>query len=194
MGVFGAVFGRRGDAGFNVALLSRLVREKVRPACPDGGREREKVRPARSKHPKIGVLWRAGRTYSRKSRWRGRAGRVFSRKCVWRGFGGRTYSRRRRWRGRAGQVCGPAVVGSHRASFDATRSRTGPSIGGVNPSIRSYAHLVVAGCGRPHWPQQPTPQRKALTKGKCLPVKAVTSLDNGRKWRVSAGRTLELLR
>ena len=180
MGVFGAVFGRRGDAGFsgpllglsrgdagfNVALLSSLVREKVRPAWPDGGREREKVRPACSKHPKIGVLWRAGRTYSRKSRWSGRAGRV----------------------------CGPAVVGS-RASFDATRSRQlGPSTGTLNPSMRSYAHLVVAGCGRPHWPQQPTPQRKALTKGKCLPVKAVTSLDNGRKWRVSAGRTLELLR
>ena len=49
MGVFGAVFGRRGDAGFkasllgassgvvgfNVAMLSRLVREKVRPARPD---------------------------------------------------------------------------------------------------------------------------------------------------------------
>ena len=77
MGVFGAVFGRRGDAGFsgpllglsrgdagfNVALLSRLVREKVRPVWPDGGREREKVRPARSKHPKVGVLWRAGRVF-----------------------------------------------------------------------------------------------------------------------------------
>ena len=49
MGFFGAVFGRRGDAGFrgpllgassgvggfNVATLSRLVREKVRPAWPD---------------------------------------------------------------------------------------------------------------------------------------------------------------
>ena len=49
MGGFGAVFGRRGDAGFkapllgassgvvgfNVATLSRLVREKVRPAWPD---------------------------------------------------------------------------------------------------------------------------------------------------------------
>ena len=46
MGVFGAVFGRRGDAGFsgpllgasigvvgfNVATLSRILREKVRPA------------------------------------------------------------------------------------------------------------------------------------------------------------------
>ena len=49
MGVFGAVFGCRGDAGFrgpllgassgvvgfNVAALSCLVREKVRPAWPD---------------------------------------------------------------------------------------------------------------------------------------------------------------
>ena len=47
MVVFGAIFGRRGDAGFrvpllgassgvvgfNVAMLSRLVREKVRPAA-----------------------------------------------------------------------------------------------------------------------------------------------------------------
>ena len=46
----------------------------------------------------------------------------------------------------------------------------------------------------PHRPQQPAPQRKALTKGKRPLVKAVTSLDNGRKWRVDAGRTLELLR
>ena len=46
----------------------------------------------------------------------------------------------------------------------------------------------------PHRPQQPAPQRKALTKGSGSPVKAVTSLDNGRKWRVDAGRTLELLR
>ena len=49
MGYFGAVFGCRGDGGFNgcclgarigvvgfnVATLSRLVREKVRPAWPD---------------------------------------------------------------------------------------------------------------------------------------------------------------
>ena len=49
MGVFGAVFGCSGDVGFNgalsgvrsgvvsfnVATLSRLVREKVRPAWPD---------------------------------------------------------------------------------------------------------------------------------------------------------------
>ena len=49
MGVFGAFFGCRGDAGFkasllgassgvggfNIAMLSRLVREKVLPAWPD---------------------------------------------------------------------------------------------------------------------------------------------------------------
>ena len=88
MGVFGAVFGCSGDVGFSgpllgvssgvvgfkVAMLSRLVREKVRPAWSDGGREREKVRPARSKHPKIGVFTLAGRTYSRTIRWRGRTG------------------------------------------------------------------------------------------------------------------------
>ena len=112
--------------------------KKVRPAWPDGGREREKVRPARSKHPKIGVLWRAGRVFSRK----------------------------RGWRGCAGQVCGPAVVGSHRASFDATRSRTGPSIGGVNPSIRSYAHLVVAGRGRPPLAPATLPATQSVDKGK----------------------------
>ena len=51
MGVFGVFFGCRGDAGFkaplleassgvvgfNVAMLLRLVREKVRPAWPDVG-------------------------------------------------------------------------------------------------------------------------------------------------------------
>ena len=108
MGVFGAFFGCRGDGGFNgccsgtrsgvvgfnVAMLLRLVREKVRPAWSDGGREREKVRPARSKHPKIGVFALAGRTFSRKSRWRGRAGRTFSRKIRRRGRAGRVFSRR----------------------------------------------------------------------------------------------------
>ena len=96
MDVFRAFFGCRGDGGFNgccsgtrsgvvgfkVAMLLRLVREKVRPAWSDGGREREKVRPARSKHPKIGVFTLAGRTFSRKCRWRGRAGRVFSRQSA----------------------------------------------------------------------------------------------------------------
>jgi len=63
MGVFGAVFGRRGDAGFkgpllgassgvvgfNVATLSRLVREKLRPARPD-------VRASAKKFALLGLM------------------------------------------------------------------------------------------------------------------------------------------
>ena len=107
MGVFGAFFGRRGDGGFDgrcsgasigdggftlvciggrcgdggftVATWLCPVREKVRPAGSGGGCEREKVRPLRSQWLKIGVIWRAGRSFSRKCRWRGCAGRVFSR-------------------------------------------------------------------------------------------------------------------
>ena len=77
MGVFGAVLGCRGDAGFsgsllgassggvgfNVAALSRLVRDILRPAWSDGGRERDKVRPARSKWPKFGVFALVGRVF-----------------------------------------------------------------------------------------------------------------------------------
>ena len=37
MGVFGVFFGCRGDAGFNVAMLPRLVRDIRRPARPDVG-------------------------------------------------------------------------------------------------------------------------------------------------------------
>ena len=71
-----------GVVGFNAAILSCLVREKVLPAWPDGGREREKVRLARSKHPTIGVFTLAGRTFSRTSHWRGCVGRVFSRQSA----------------------------------------------------------------------------------------------------------------
>ena len=92
MGVFDAFFGCIGDGGFTLACISGCrgvigfkvgtwlcsVREKVRPARSAGGREREKVRPAYEKWPKIGVLWRVGRTFSRKHRWMGRAGRTFS--------------------------------------------------------------------------------------------------------------------
>ena len=167
---------------FQVATLSRLVREKVRPAWSDGGREREKVRPAYEKWPKIGVLCLAGRVFSRKRDWRGCAGRVFSRKSRWRGCAGRVFSRTGSRGIPPGEHCRAAALAA------------GPSTGSVNPSMRSYTHLAEAGHGRPTRPQQPTPQRKALTKGKRLLVKAVTSLDNGRKWRVCAGHTLELLR
>ena len=59
--------GCRGVVGFNVATSQRPVREKVRPARSDRGCEREKVRPAHERWPTIGVLWRAGRTFSRVS-------------------------------------------------------------------------------------------------------------------------------
>ena len=71
----------------------RPVREKVRPARPDGGREREKVRPACSKWPKMGVLWRAGRSFSRLRLMECCAGRTFSRKCRWKPRAGRVFSR-----------------------------------------------------------------------------------------------------
>ena len=91
MGVFGVFFGCSGVLGFNgcclgacsgdggfvlacisgcggvigciVAASQLPVREKVRPARSDGGREREKVRPVYEKWLKIGGLWRAGRVF-----------------------------------------------------------------------------------------------------------------------------------
>ena len=73
MGVFGAFFGCRGDAGFsspllgassgvggfNVAMLSRLVREKVRPAWPGVGASAKKFARRTKNGPKsafCGVL------------------------------------------------------------------------------------------------------------------------------------------
>ena len=110
MGVFGVFFGGSGVLGFNgcclgacsgdggfvlacisgcggvigciVAASQLPVREKVRPARSDGGREREKVRPAYEKWLKTGGLWRAGRVFSRKCRRRGGVGRVFSHQPV----------------------------------------------------------------------------------------------------------------
>ena len=125
MGVFGAFFGCGGDAGFsspllgvssgvvgfNVVMLSRLVREKVRPAWPDGGSERDKVRPAHEKSPKNGVFWCAGRVFSRKCRWKGCAGRVFSRSSS------RVIL--------LGELCRAVALVA------------GPSTGSVNPSMRS---------------------------------------------------------
>ena len=70
MGVFGAVFGCRGDAGFsgpllgassgvvgfNVATLSHLVREKVRPAWPDVGASAKKFALHAQNTPKSAFL------------------------------------------------------------------------------------------------------------------------------------------
>ena len=50
MGVFSAVFGRRGDAGFNVAMLSRLVRDIRRPALPDVGASAKKLAQRHCSH------------------------------------------------------------------------------------------------------------------------------------------------
>ena len=168
MRVFGVVSGRRGVDGFSGPLLGVSSGDGGFNGCCSGASSgvvgfkvatlsrlvREKVRPARSKHPKIGAYLRAGRVFSR--------------------TGSRGIP--------PGEHCRAAALAA------------GPSTGSVNPSMRSYTHLAEAGHGRPTRPQQPTPQRKALTKGRGSPVKAVTSLDNGRKWRVYAGRTLELLR
>ena len=67
MGVFGAFFGRRGDAGFsgallwvssgvvgfNVAMFLRPVREIFRPARPDVGASAKKF----AQHTKNGSKW-----------------------------------------------------------------------------------------------------------------------------------------
>ena len=87
------ISGCRGVNGCIVATWLCPVREKVRPAWSDGGREREKVRPACSKCPEIGVLWRAGRTFSRLGMRGPVAGRTFSRKCRWKPRAGRVFSR-----------------------------------------------------------------------------------------------------
>ena len=82
-----------GVIGFKVATWLCPVREKVRPAWPDGVREREKVRPASPKWPKNAVFRRVGRVFSRVSRWRGRVGRTTSRVSCWKPRAGRTLSR-----------------------------------------------------------------------------------------------------
>ena len=178
-GHFGAVFGRRGDAGFigplfwacsgvvgfNVAMFLSPARDVCRPTWPGG--------------VCVSVKQFAPQTQNwQKMLFSGALGEFFRGNAAGGGAPGEF-------------LRGPAVVGSHRASFDATRSRQMGPAGSVNTSMRSYTHLIVSGRGRP---LLSSPQRKALTKGERLPVKAVTSLDNGRKWRVYAGRTLELLR
>ena len=91
MGVFGAVFGRRGVVGFNgavlgvssgvvgfnVALFLRAVRDICRPALPAPSVVREIVSPANPKWVKSAVGRCAGRVISWKSSGMGCAGRVF---------------------------------------------------------------------------------------------------------------------
>ena len=86
MGVFGAVFGCRGDAGFSGLLLGASrgvvgfnVAMFLRPV-------REVFRHARSKHSDFGVFALAGRVFSRNCGCRGRVGRVFRGTAVDRGM------------------------------------------------------------------------------------------------------------
>ena len=79
MGVFGVVFGCRGDGGFNGRCLGVSIGDGgFMLACISGCRGvigfnvatsqqpvREKVRPARAKHPKFGDFVSAGRIFSR---------------------------------------------------------------------------------------------------------------------------------
>ena len=148
MGVFGAVLGCRGDAGlsgsllgassggvgFNVAALSRLVRDILRPAWSDGGRERDKVRPARSKWPKFGVFALVGRVLLRKRCWRGCAGRAISRQLAL----------RRSWM-RCGALqggCGWGIC-AMRSPLAACRGRVG-GLDGVIPPCGGDAALLDA--------------------------------------------------
>ena len=123
MGVFGAFFTRRGDAGFsgpllrvsggvvglNVAMFLRPVREICRPARPDVGASAKKF----AQHTKNGSQWV----------FYGALGEFFrgnaAEGAVWGEF-----------------FRGPAVVGSRRASVLRRRSSSGPSAGSVNPSMR----------------------------------------------------------
>ena len=169
MGVFGAVFGRRGDAGFrgpllgvssgdrgfnggwsgvrsgvvgfNVATLSCLVREKVRPAelC-----HRESVKKF-ALHAHIGPKW----AFS------GVLGELFRGNVAEGGVLGEFFR-------------GPAVVGSHRANFVAPQPW---------PPTLLLAVLTLRCAATPtEWkldaaapqPQQATPATQSVDKGKWL--------------------------
>ena len=138
MGVFGVFFGCRGDAGFigpllwvcsgvvgfNVAMFPRPVRDIVRPARPHVGASAKKFalrhcghRVSAKKfaqHTKNGPKWVFYAALGEFFRGNAAGGVVL------------------------GEFCrGPAFVGSRWASLLCRRSSSGPSAGGVNPSMRS---------------------------------------------------------
>ena len=104
MGIFGAVFGRKGDAGFigpllwvcsgvvdfHVAMLSRLVRDVCRPARPDVGATAKKFAPQAHNGQKLAFD--------------GALGELFRGNAVGGAVRGEFFR-------------GPAVVGSRRASL-----------------------------------------------------------------------------
>ena len=126
MGVFGAVFGCRGDVGFkgpllgasrgvvgfNVTTLLRLVREKVRPAWLDVCVSAKKFALCAHNGSKLAFSGVLGEVF------RGRAA------------GGAVLGEFFR---------GPAVVGV----------AAGPSTGSVDPSMRSYTLWVAWWAARP---------------------------------------------
>ena len=118
MGVFGAVFGRRGDAGFigpllwafsgvvgfNVATLSRLVRDIRRPARPDVGASAKKFAQRHCSH-RVGAKKFAQHTKNG-SKW------------VFDGVLGELLRGNAAGGAALGELLrGPAVVGSRRASL-----------------------------------------------------------------------------
>ena len=165
MGVLGAFFGCRGDGGFMLACISGCrgvngcivatwlcpVREKVRPAWSDGGREREKVRPACSKCPEIGVLWRAGRTFSRVSTRGPVAGRTFSRVIPRGPAVGRTCSRVK-W----GRGCTGPILSAYRHRDQASQVTRALHVGNAGGFARHEAlWLRVIGVSDPRVVQIP---------------------------------------
>jgi len=124
MGVFGAFFGRRGDAGFkapllgvssgvggfNAAILSRLVREKVRPAWPDVCVSAKKFALHAQNTPKSALLRLLGELFRGNAAGGAVLGELFR---------------------------GPAAVGSDRASCVAPLPWPVPSTGSANPLMPS---------------------------------------------------------
>ena len=74
---WGAQCGLQRCCWFQSCPVFACYARKSSPCAAWCGCEREKVRPACSKWPKIGVLWRAGRSFSRNCCETGRAGRSF---------------------------------------------------------------------------------------------------------------------
>ena len=121
---FGAVFGRSGDVGFsgpllgassgvggfNVAMLLRLVREKVRPAWPDVCVSAKKFALHAQNTPKSALLRLLGELFRGNAAGGAVLGELFR---------------------------GPAAVGSDRASCVAPRPWPVPSTGSANPLMPS---------------------------------------------------------
>ena len=139
MGVFGAVVGRRGDAGFkapllgassgvvgfNIAMLSRRVREKVRPAWPDVCVSAKKFALHAQNTPKSAFLRLLGELFRGSAAVGGVLGEFFRGSVAGGGVLGEFFRGSAAGGGVLGEFFrGPAVVGSHRANFVAPQPWT----------------------------------------------------------------------